>query len=148
MRYCFHALTLITVVSLIACSDINEPHEAFDVFVSVSPQQLVVGDTARIAVTVINTTSRTRPLDTEGCVIYFEVRSSTGNVVAPEGRYCPLALWVGDLVPGDSLGFTFDWRGERAGEDFLPAGSYRVVGVFDGRTGRRFSAPAPIELVN
>ena len=106
----------------------------------------MVGDTARIAVTVTNPTSRRLLLDSGPCVIYFEVRSSAGVAVAPEAPSCPLAQWVGHLDPGESLGFVFDWRGERAGDDFLPSGSYWVRGVFQARTDLIYSAPVRIEV--
>lgn len=140
----------VALLALVACTSPTESNDALRVSTTLSTNRLIVGDSVLVDVLVVNATSRTLPINAGPCVLYFEVLDTSGRVVAPESPTCPLVQWVPRLEPGDSLAFSFTWRGQRGGtseDDFLPLGTYRVRGVFDAAAGPQPSAPVELELI-
>ena len=137
------------IVALAGCAQATDVSDTgLRAVVSVSASQLQLGDTLEVQVGAINTTDLAITTDLGPCGLWFEVLDQAGNVVAPDPPICPLIDFVPTLPPGDSLGVSFSWRGERKPGSgvFLPAGAYRVRGVLGTTTMEVRSAPQTVQL--
>ncbi|MGH7545030.1 MAG: BsuPI-related putative proteinase inhibitor, partial [Gemmatimonadota bacterium] len=135
---------------LAACGDsagpLQAPKETASVYgdtlklsLSVEPRAIAPGDTARIEITIRNTSDRTVHLEAGGCPLLYYVENAAGDVVVPEGGdwICTMILQLIDLAPGDARERSETWAGESCrwvdGQrkcERLPAGAYRVYATF------------------
>ncbi|NUQ11304.1 MAG: hypothetical protein HUU26_03090 [Gemmatimonadaceae bacterium] len=140
-RYSSFALLL----PLAAACGVLEASGGPRVTLSVSSQPLdpVVGDTARLAITVRNVGDRMVTIGSAGCNMDFFLSDPDGNAYTPaEAVYCTLELRAPiELSPGRSHridAFTTGRvvpQGSQDGPRMLPPGLYRirpVVSVFSG----------------
>lgn len=120
--------------------------DALKLSLSVEPRTIARGDTARIQITVRNTSDRTVHLEAGGCPLLYYIENAAGDVVVPEGGdwICTMILQLIDLAPGEARERSEAWTGDSCrwvdGErqcSPLPAGEYFVYATFRAREGEK-----------
>jgi hypothetical protein len=139
-------LSLVLLLAVAACTDITGL-DRLVITVVVTPDRIVPGDTAVIAVRITNPTAM--PIEIpDRCRHPYQIANAQGEiVVGNEPLVCTLSLRPPIVLgPFESIDRRTTWNGYRRSVDGLPepvsAGFYRVYGTLDGRRSR----PETIEI--
>jgi hypothetical protein len=142
-------LSLVLLLALAACADVTGL-DRLVITVVVTPDRIVPGDTAVIAVRITNPTPSAIEIPTR-CSRPYQIANAQGEtVVGNEGLICALDFPAPTVLgPFESIDRRITWNGYR--ERFtgvtwvtepLAAGLYRVYGTVEGRRSR----PETIEI--
>jgi hypothetical protein len=148
------ACTAILALALLSCGDPAAPSD-LAIVLTVGPTQLVRTDSVEITLQITNRSSRiidaTDPSSYGMCQHAFQVYASSNREVAVPTFLCaavvgPLPL---ELAPGESVTVIDYWKpGDSTLEGQpIPAGTYRVVGLYDAEQKRMFSGGANVFLL-
>jgi hypothetical protein len=125
-------LLTMTLCGLMACSDITGG-SGLIISLNVSPTSIQAGQTMHIRVFVRNASAEDKQLIVNSCTPYFEILNSTGQVVGPAPRSCPLDLQAPQTITtGNEIRTDETWAGESSSTTaggppvYLAPGTYKL----------------------
>ena len=118
------------IVLLAGCSGATDPTiDGIEVTLSLSQDDMAVGDTIEIRVLATNTTANPVSFSTGGCVFHIRFLDQSNALVGTLPYFCNSMSSSATLAPGESLEriIPFDGRAALGGELFtLESGTYVV----------------------
>ena len=139
-----YLVSLVVALAIAGCGDSAAPFfNKGSITASIVPSSVRSGDTATVAVSIVNRTPLPLRVGGSACPFSFVIQNSAGNAVGRSPDvFCVAVLVSVTIAPGDSVAQRFSWVAATADGVRLLPGQYRVEGRCDWAKGEA-SVPQP-----